>query len=221
MAKLFETREFDAAVWEVTPGAREGEAVEAEAVTPVDARAGAEVLSLVAVGTMLMGLGVINAGWITIGTVGVIFPVILAAGIGLAMLAIHAVVGRRLDLAGGLAFMAALGVTYVLLGAPTLAAASNTDIAHALGMTFMIWAIVGAVIAVALLARHFFMAVVFVMADVALWITMVSYLSPSTLSVNLAGYISVIAAGLALLVGLVGIVWPAGLRWSRGAVRIS
>ena len=115
MATVFETKEFDAAVWEVTPGAREAEAVRHDA-----AKAGADVLSFIAVGTMLMGLGVINAGWITSGTAAVIFPVIIAAGIGLAMLAIHAVVGRRLALAGGLGFMAALGLTYVLLGAPTL-----------------------------------------------------------------------------------------------------
>ena len=216
MAKIFETKEFDAAVWEVTPGARE-----AAPIRRVDAKVGADVLSLIAVGTMLMALGVINTGWITIGTVSVIFPVVIAAGIALALLAIHAVVGRRLALAGGLGFMAALGLTYVLLGAPTLFAAGNIDVAHALGMTFMIWAIVGAVTAVSLLARHFLMSVVFVMADVALWTIMVAYLSPSTLSVTLAGYLSVVAAGLAFLVGLVGIVWPAGLRWTHGAARIS
>ncbi|HVC04402.1 MAG TPA: hypothetical protein VND88_06970 [Candidatus Acidoferrales bacterium] len=217
MAKVFETKEFDAAVWEVTPGARETEAVRHNA-----AKVGVDVLSFIAVGTMLMGLGVINTGWIASSTSAVIFPVIVAAAIGLAGLAIHAVVGRRLALAGGLGFMAALGLTYVLLGAPTLlAAAANADIAHALAMTFMIWAIVGAIVTVSLLARHFFMAAVFVMADIALWVVMVSYLSPSTLSANLAGYLSVIAAGLAFLVGLVAIVWPAGLRWPGGAVRLS
>ena len=216
MAQIFETKEFDAAVWEVTPGARE-----AVAIRPVDARAGADVLSFIAVGTMLMGLGVMNTGWITIGAIGVIFPVVIAAGIALALLAIHAVVGKRFALAGGLGFMAGLGLTYVLLGAPTLFAAGNIDVAHALGMTFMIWAIVGAVTTVSLLARHFLLSVVFVMADVALWTIMVAYLSPSTLSVNLAGYLSVVAAGLAFLVGLVAIVWPAGLRWTRGAARIS
>jgi hypothetical protein len=216
MARIFETREFDAAVWEVTPGAREE-----AAMTPVDANVGVDVLGLIAVGAMLLSLGVINTGWITIGTVGVIFPVVIAAGIALALLAIDAVVGKRLALAGGLGFVAALGMTYVLLGVPTLSTAGTTDVTHTLGMTFMIWAIVGAVIALSLLAHHFFMSVVFVITDVALWIVMVSYLSPSTLSVHMAGYLTVVASGLALLVGLVGIVWPAGLRWTHGAVRVS
>lgn len=216
MAIIFEQKEFDAAVWEVEPGAHEP-----AAVIPSDANVGADVLSFIAVGAMLLGLGVMNTGWITIGTVGVIFPVLIAAGIALALLAIHAVVEKRLALAGGLGFTAAVGITYVLLGAPTLSALGNQDVTQALGMTFMVWAIVGAVIAASLLARHFFMSVVFVITDVALWIVMVSYLSPSTLSVHMAGYLTVVAAALAFLVGLVGIVWPAGLRWTQGVVRIS
>jgi len=85
----------------------------------------------------------------------------------------------------------------------------------------MIWAIVGAVIALSLLPRHFFMSVVFVFTDVALWIVMVSSLAPSTLSVHMAGDFTVVAAELAWLVGLVGIVWPAGIRWSQATLRIS
>ena len=149
MATIVEKTEFDAAVWEVTPGSREP-----AVITPVDHKVGADVLSLIAVGTMLLGLGVMNTGWITIGTVSVIFPVLVASGIGLVLLAIYAVVGKRLALAGGLGFLAALGFTYVLLGASTLSALGNADVAQALGMTFMIWAIVGVVIALSLLPRH-------------------------------------------------------------------
>src|ERR1700693_4698222 len=167
MATIVEKKEFDAAVWEVTPGSREP-----AAVTPADFKVGADVLRLIAVGAMLLGLGVMNTGWITIGTVGVIFPVLVASGIGLVLLAIDAVVGKRPALAGGLGFLAALGFTYVLLGAPTLTALGNADITQALGMTFMVWAIVGAIIALSLLPRHFFMSVVFVITDVALWIVM-------------------------------------------------
>lgn len=216
MATIVEKTEFDAAVWEVTPGSREP-----AVVTPVDHKVGADVLSLIAVGTMLLGLGVMNTGWITIGTVSVIFPVLVASGIGLVLLAIYAVVGKRLALAGGLGFLAALGFTYVLLGASTLSALGNADVAQALGMTFMIWAIVGVVIALSLLPRHFLMSVVFAVTDVALWVVMVSYLWPNTLSVALAGYLTVVAAGVALLVGLIGIVWPAAIRPTQETVRIS
>ncbi len=216
MATIVEKTEFDAAVWEVTPGSREP-----AVVTPVDHKVGADVLSLIAVGTMLLGLGVMNTGWITVGTVSVIFPVLVASGIGLVLLAIYAVVGKRLALAGGLGFLAALGFTYVLLGASTLSALGNADVAQALGMTFMIWAIVGVVIALWLLPRHFLMSVVFAVTDVALWVVMVSYLWPNTLSVDLAGYLTVVAAGVALLVGLIGIVWPAAIRRTQETVRIS
>lgn len=149
------------------------------------------------------------------------FPVLVASGIGLVLLAIDAVVGKRPALAGGLGFPAALSFTYVLLGAPTLTALGNADITQALGMTFMVWAVVGAIVALSLLPRHFFMSVVFVITDVALWIVMVSYLSPSTMSVHLAGYFTVVASGLAFLFGLIGIVWPAGIRWTQGILRIS
>ena len=216
MATTIEKKEFEAAVWEVTPGSREP-----AAVARVDVNTGADVLSLIAAGAMLLGLGVMNTGWITIGTVGVIFPVLVTSGIGLVLLAIHAVVGKRLALAGGLGFLAALGFTYVLLGAPTLSALGNADITQALGMTFMVWAIVGAVIALSLLPWHFFMSLVLIITDAALWIVMVSYLSPSSLSVDMAGYFTVVAAGLAFLVGLVGIVWPAAIRRTQGIPRIS
>jgi hypothetical protein len=216
MATIVEKKEFDAVVWEVTPESREP-----VAGTPVDLKIGADVLSLIAVGAMLLGLGVMNTGWITIGTVGVLFPVLVASGIGLVLLTIHAVVGKKLALAGGLGFLAALGFTYVLLGVPTLSALGNADITQALGMTFMVWAIVGAIVALSLLPRHFLMSVVFVITDVALWIVMVSYLSPSTLSVHLAGYLTVIAAGLAFLIGLIRIVWPTSTRWTQGIQRIS
>jgi len=111
--------------------------------------------------------------------------------------------------------------TYALLGVPTLSALGTAAVTQALGMTLMIWAIVGAVIALSLLPRHFFMSVVFVFTDVALWIVMVSSLAPSTLSVHMAGDFTVVAAELAWLVGLVGIVWPAGIRWSQATLRIS
>lgn len=206
---------FDATVWEVTPGTREP-----DVTTRARIDTGADVLSFIAVGGMLLALSVINAGWITAGTVGVIFPVLVTLGVGLALLAIRAVVGRRLALAGGLGFLAAVGSTYVLLGAPTLSALGDQNITQALGMTFMIWAVVGALVALALLPRHFFMAVVFAITDVALWLAMGTYLAPNAVSANTVGYVALIGAVVAFLVGLVGILWPDGLRWRGGSLRI-
>lgn len=215
MTTMVEQKEFDAAIWEVTPGTREP-----EAIVPIRVIAGADVLRFIAVGAMLLSLGVINTGWVTIATVGVMSPVIITLVIGLALLAIQAVVVKRIVLAGALGFVGALGLTYVLLGAPNLSAFGDPNITQALGMTFMIWAIVGALIALALLPQHFFMAVVLAVTDVALWIVMASYLASGSASATAAGYTAVAAAGLAFLVGLVGIVWPKGIRWIGGSLRV-
>jgi len=215
MAATVETKAFDATVWEVTPGTREP-----EVITRAGPNIGADVLSFIAVGGMLLALSVINAGWIAAGTVGVIFPVLGALGLGLALLAIYAVVSNRLVWAGGLAFVAALGLTYVLLGAPTLAALGNHDITHALGMTFMIWAIVGGLVALSILPRHFFMGVVVAITDVALWLAMGTYVAPNAVTANTVGYVALLGAVVALLIAVVGIVWPDGIRWRGGSLRI-
>lgn len=96
----------------------------------------------------------------------------------------------------------------MLLGAPTLSALGDHNITQALGMTFMIWAVGGALVALALLPRHFFMAVVFAIADVALWIAMGTYLAPNAVSANTVGHVALIGAVVPFLVGLVGTLWP-------------
>ncbi len=215
MAATVENKTFDATVWEVTPGTHEP-----EVITRAGMNTGTDVLSFIAVGGMLLTLSVINAGWIAVGTVGVIFPVLGTLGVGLALLAIHAVVSKRLALAGGLGFLAALAFTYVLLGAPTLSAFGDHNITQALGMTFMIWAIVGGLVALALLPRHFFMGVVLAITDVALWLAMGTYFAPNAVSANTVGYVALLGAVVAFLVGLVGILWPDGVRWRGGSLRI-
>jgi hypothetical protein len=71
-----DSNDVDAAVWEVTPGSRE-----LAAVTPVDANTGVDVLGLLAVGAMLLGLGVMNSGMYHDRHGRRVLPVLVASGI--------------------------------------------------------------------------------------------------------------------------------------------